>query len=141
MRARSIVALAVIALSGSRVPAETRAVLQGLAVVGGDNDARPVRRARAHVQCGGGAVDTYTDTTGTFRVDAGASGTCHVTIEKPGFVMAESGDVPVPPDGSTVRIHMLRGAAIEGRVTTPAGDGIPNTMVDAVVVERIAGHA
>jgi hypothetical protein len=117
-------------LQGSQRDALTREVHAGTASLDGivtitiDGRPSPVRRARVIVASASDSQSTDTDTAGRFHLDRLASGLSTITVSKFGFVPA--GRVPTvvlrDNDHATTTVAMLRGSAIDGRLTTADGE-------------------
>lgn len=120
------------------------ATIAGRVVIAGTDPAEPVRRGR--VTLSGGILSerrfTDTDTLGYYRFEQLPAGAYHIRAEKPGFVSLEYGTtrpfVQAEPialrDRETLTANLVlpRGAALEGRLLTEAGDAVQNATVSAV---------
>ena len=135
MRAVSALIVAMTFLSEqSPAPAGTASLTGAVQIIAGGQPS-PVRRARVTLREASGAVHTTdTDTLGQFRVDQLKGGSYRVVVDKPGFIPI--GRDPVidvrPGQAATATVLMQRGAAIEGRLTTPDGEPATGVTVSAV---------
>lgn len=142
-----LIALALtVALHGAAQsrPATGTASITGRVTVETGTDRVPVRRARVMLESTAlpKPLEADSDTNGTFTFDGLPAGTYRIRAEKAGFVPAvddprRAFDPPSPvelADAQALAVHlpMVRGAAMEGRVTSPSGTPLINVVVSAV---------
>ncbi|MEZ5316905.1 MAG: carboxypeptidase-like regulatory domain-containing protein [Vicinamibacterales bacterium] len=106
-----------------------------------DDHQVPVRRAAVTLRTStGGLFETFTDTNGQFEFPNLPAGDHTVSVEKAGFIVAgpdfeRSVGIRVGEgEQRTVEIRMVRAAALEGRVSTPAGEPARGVVVSATLI-------
>jgi hypothetical protein len=109
------------------------ATLAGTVVVTVDGRQSVVRRARVVVTANGTADTTDTDTSGRFQLDHLQAGSYRVVVNKFGFVPAGRPTIVdlKENDHATTTVLTVRGAAIEGRLTTADGEPAIGLTVSA----------
>lgn len=120
------------------------AVISGRVTIEVNGEPVPVRRAKVTLESAAlrGPQHAETDTDGRYRFDRLPDGEYRVRAEKAGFVpqvMDPRRAFELPPlfavgggQSLTRDLLMVRGAALEGRITTTAGAPLPNVVVSAV---------
>ncbi len=120
------------------------AVISGRVTIEVNGEAVPVRRAKVTLESAvlRGPQHADTDTDGRYRFDRLPDGEYRIRAEKAGFVPRVRDPrraFELPPlfavgTGQSLNrdVPMLRGAALEGRITTTAGAPLPNVVVSAV---------
>jgi hypothetical protein len=109
------------------------ATLDGTVVLTADGRQSFVRRARVLVTTNDSSRTTDTDTNGRFHLDHLPAGSYRVVVNKFGFVPAGRPTIVDLKDNdhATTTVHMARGAAIEGRLTTDDGEPAIGLTVSA----------
>jgi carboxypeptidase family protein len=115
-----------------QAPAVT-ASFTGTVTTGDGPEARPVRHAHVTLkhEPDQAVRSGETDVRGMYRFDHLTSGgEYRVSVDKPGFVA--SGWQVVPDGAASLDVMLRRGGAIEGRVTTDAGNPLQNVSLVAI---------
>lgn len=128
------------------VPPETvgTSVISGRVTIEVNGEPQPVRRARVTLESTAltRPAQMDSDTDGRFRFDVLPDGAYRIRAEKAGFVPQVQDPrrafdpAPLftlgPGQSVPVDLPMVRGAALEGRITTTTGAPLPNVVVSAV---------
>lgn len=96
----------------------------------------PVERARLAVQCTGPPArmgETVTNDEGVYRLKGQFTGHCRIESSRAGY--ANTLVYAGVDQASPVAIHLVKGAAISGRVTTDGGDPVRSALVMALPPE------
>jgi carboxypeptidase family protein len=112
-------------------------VINGTVTSGEGLNVRPVRHALVQLQhdTDPAVQVTQTDGRGNYRFDhLAAAGQYRVMVQKTGFVKTEWHSLAA--DERQYGVTLVRGAAIEGRILTPAGDPLDNVVVKALRVSQ-----
>ncbi len=96
----------------------------------------PVERARLAIQCAGPPArmgETVTNDEGVYRLKGQFTGHCRIEASRAGY--ATTVVYAGVDQTSPLAIHLVKGAAISGRVTTDAGDPVRGALVMALPLE------
>jgi protocatechuate 3,4-dioxygenase beta subunit len=118
-------AVAFFQVSSAQPPSTGSVDLSGRVITGTGPEARPVRHARVTLSAGGSSTSrsVSTDGAGTYRFGGLAAGDYTISVTKPGFVRFS---------GNAGDVVLVRGAAIEGSVTSADGEPLENVLVAAL---------
>jgi len=110
------------------------AIIEGRVTIEIDGNQRPARRARVTLESEAlsTAINADTDTEGRYRVEKLTQATYRIRVEKPGFV-SESPEPFQLAAAQTLAMNlaMVRGAALEGTITSDTGEPAVDVVVSA----------